>query len=480
MNVIVIMNDSLRRDHIAAYGLAPPFPRAGRKGLPFIETPNLDRLAAQSAVFDRCYVASYPTVPNRRDLYTGRYGFLETGWEPLRGDDTLLAEVLGQAGVVTQLYFDSLPMGSPGYGFERGFEGWEWIRGQHADHYVTAPVPISMPCLPHQARGDILRLARILKNAYVRHYERDYMAPKTIAAAMDWLEDNYTQPGFMLWVDTWDPHEPFDPPPYDHARYADPAYDGYAIVYPQYGRASYLADAELNDIRARYAGEVTMVDRAVGRLLDHVHALGLDDNTMIVHLTDHGYLLGEHDLLGKPGDLLGNLYEPTCRVGMFIRHPEGIAAGQRIGAIVQPPDVMPTILDYLAVPIPPTVQGHSLLPLMRGEAEGVRDYAVSGRFIYEPPAGAADTSTEFDGMAGSHSQVCARTVSTEQWAYIAAPYDMPSELYDLEADPLQEQNVIDQYPEVAEALHRALIGFLEEHGVPEPGIAPFRGQPEEE
>ena len=207
--------------------------------------------------------------------------------------------------------------------------------------------------------------------------------------------------------------------------------------------------------------------------------LGLDENTMIVHLTDHGYLLGEHDLLGKPGDLLGNLYEPTCRVGMFIRHPEGLGAGRRYGAIVQPPDVMPTILDYLAVPVPPTVQGHSLLPLLSGEVECVRDVAYSGRFIYERPEGVVDTSTEFDGMAGSHSQVCSRTVSTEQWAYIAAPYDMPSELYDLEEDPAQEENVIAEYPEVAEALHRALIAFLEEHSVPEPGIAPFRHLTEE-
>jgi arylsulfatase A-like enzyme len=474
VNVIFIMNDTLRRDHIAAYGLPAPWTRPGHEDEPFIETPNLDRLAAQSALFDRCYIASYPTVPNRRDLLTGRWGFLETGWEPLRPDDVLLPEVLSKAGILTQLFFDTLPMGSEGYGFRRGFAGWEWVRGQHHDHWITAPSDGGPSCLPHQLRGDDERMSRILRNSGVRHYERDYMAPRTFDAALDWLEDNYRQEDFFLWIDTWDPHEPFDPPPYDHARYADPAYDGYSIIYPQYGRSGYLTPAELNDIRALYAGEVRMVDRCVGFLLDKVHALGLDDNTLIIHTTDHGYMMGDHALLGKSGDLLGNLYEPTCRVGMFIRHPAGLASGKRIAAIVQPPDVMPTILDFFGLQIPASVQGQSLLPLMRGELDRIRDYAVSGRFIYEPQEGVADTSFEFDGMAGAQGEVCARTVSTERWSYICSPYDMPSELYDLSADPKQLQDLIDDRPDVAAKMHAAFLHFLEDEGAPEAGIAPFR------
>ena len=139
MNVIVIMNDSLRRDHINAYGVPAPWERPGHSGEPFIDTPNLDRLAAQSAIFDRCYIASYPTIPNRRDLLTGRWGLIETGWEPLRAEDVLLPEVARKAGIVTQLFFDTLPMGSDGYGFRRGFDGWEWIRGQHNDFLDHRP-----------------------------------------------------------------------------------------------------------------------------------------------------------------------------------------------------------------------------------------------------------------------------------------------------------------------------------------------------
>ena len=474
MNVIVIMNDSLRRDHINTYGVPAPWTRPGHEGEPFIETPCLDQLAQESAVFDRCYIASYPTVPNRRDLYTGRWGFLETSWEPLLSSDILLSELLSEAGVVTQLFFDTLPMGGAGYNFMRGFQGWKWIRGQHHDHLTTAPWPIKHPGLPHQMTGDLARMGRILRNTYMRRYERDHMAPKTIAAAMDWLEDNYTHKSFFLWVDTWDPHEPFDPPAYDLARYADPVYDGYQIIYPEYGRIDYLTKAEINNVRARYAGEVTMVDRNVGALLTKVHALGLDKNTTIIHLTDHGYLMGEHDLIGKPGDLLGNLYEPTCHVGMMIRHPDGLAAGRRIPAIVQPPDVMPTILDLFGLDAPPTAQGQSLLPLLHGKSIKLHDYAISGRFIYHRPDSAPSTALQFDGMAGSLSQVCARTVTTERWSYICAPYDMKSELYDLTEDPNQLHNVIDEYPQVASELRATLIRFLSEHGAAEQGIAPFR------
>ncbi|MFP3895292.1 MAG: sulfatase [Anaerolineales bacterium] len=474
MKVIVIMNDSLRRDHVNAYGVPAPWDRPGHEGEPFIETPNLDHLAGESALFDRCYIASYPTVPNRRDLFTGRWGFMETGWEPLRPDDVLLAEALEEAGIVTQLFFDTLPMGSDGYGFRRGFDGWDWVRGQHGDQWITAPHPIELPCLPHQMRGDLPKMRRILRNRYSRRYERDYMAPKTIHAAMDWLDDNYTHEDFFLWVDTWDPHEPFDPPPYDYARYADPSYEGQEIIYPQYGRTDYLTEAELNDIRARYAGEVTMVDRNVGHLLNKIHALGLDDEALIIHLSDHGYLMGEQDLLGKPGDLLGNLYEPSCHVSMMIRHPQGLGAGERLPALVQPPDVMPTILDVFGLDIPDTVQGKSLLPLLQGETDSVHDAAISGRFIYEPMEGVSDTSVEFDGMAGARSEVCARTVTNERWSYICAPYDMLSELYDLQEDPTQTENLIAERQDIAEQMHSILIQFLEAHGAPEAGIAPFR------
>ena len=91
-------------------------------------------------------------------------------------------------------------------------------------------------------------------------------------------------------------------------------------------------------MKALYAGLVTQVDRWVGRILETFERLQLDKNTLVLQLTDHGHLFGEHDLEGKPGGQLGNLYETTTRVPMMMRHPDGLGAGKRIQGLAQPVD----------------------------------------------------------------------------------------------------------------------------------------------
>ena len=471
-NVILIMNDSLRRDHVNAYRAPAPWTRPGHEGEPFIRTPNLDRMAESSMVFDRAYIASYPTIPNRTDLYTGRYGFASRGWQPLEPEDVILPEIIQPYGYTTALFFDTPPFASLEYNFTRGFDAWEWIRGQHGDHYITDPrVPTPIKADRHKLR-DWRATRRYLRNQARRRYEKDYIAPRTITAAMEWIEDNSTLDGFLLWVDTWDPHEPFDPPAHYLAMYDDPAYDGQDIIFPQYGRCDYMTPAELDHVRALYAGEVTMVDTWVGCLLDTVERLGLLDRTLILHMSDHGHLFGDHGLEGKPGGQLGLLFEPTTRIPLMMRHPEGLGAGERIQPIVQPTDILPTILEFLDVPIPDTVQGKSIWPLVRGEMEHLHDYAFSGRY----PLGTmySYTATAFDGWAGPDRITEPLTVTTGEWAYICAPKPWPSHLYNLRDDPGQLRNVIDQYPEIAGELKEALLTCLKESGAPPDRIDRFR------
>ena len=320
-NVILIMNDSLRRDHVNAYGVPPPWERPGHEGEPFICTPSLDRLAESAILFDRAYIASYPTIPNRTDLYTGRYGFAYRGWQPLEPDDVILPEIINLYGYTTALFFDTPPMGSGSYNFTRGYDAWQWIRGQHADRYITDPrVPTPIHADRHKVRN-WEGTQRYLRNQARRRYEKDYIAPRTITAAMEWLEDNATLDGFLLWVDTWDPHEPFDPPPHYLAMYDDPDFRGQHLIFPQYGRCDYMTEEELDHVRALYAGEVTMVDTWVGYLLDMVERLGVLDRTLILHMSDHGHLFGDQGLEGKPGGQLGTLFEPTTRIPLMMRHP---------------------------------------------------------------------------------------------------------------------------------------------------------------
>lgn len=473
MNVIVLLNDTVRRDHINAYGVAPPWERPGHEGEPFIHTPNLDRLAAESALFDRFYCGSYPTIPCRYDLFTGRYGFPFRGWQPLEPDDVVLAELVSANGYLPMLIFDTPPLGNDDYNYSRGFEGWVWVRGQHGDRYITDPVPVQLPAAARKIKT-YAGTYRYLRNTARRTYERDWMCGKTLSTAMDWLETNYTRDDFVLWVDMWDPHEPFDAPVYDLRRYADPHYSGDSIIVPRYGRADYMTPAELNHVRALYAAEVTLCDRWVGRFLEKVEALGLNKNTLIIYLSDHGHLFGEHGLQGKPTGPLGMLYEVTTRVPLMVRHPTGIGAGRRIDGLAQHCDVLPTILEFLDVPIPSGVQGKSLWPLIHGEVNHLREYAFSGRYSRTagvPLAHARQRpDQEFDGWAGLDQGGEPLTVTSADWSLICPPVGRTRELYDLRHDPRQEHNLVEAEPEVVTSLHDALISFLQELGAPEQRI----------
>ena len=492
MNVIVVMNDSLRRDHVAAYGAPPPWERLGRAaGEPFIQTPSLDRLARESAVFERFYVSSYPTIPCRTDIFTGRYSFTRRPWQPLEPGDVTLPELARRAGALPVLFFDTPPLGNDDGNFTRGFAGWQWVRGQHADRWNVDPIDPPLPAQPHKLKATPATKL-YLRNAASRVYERDWMCAKTLTATMDWLERNRHrgrpggEPGFVLYVDMWDPHEPFDAPDFDLERYADPSFAGDQAIYPQYGRPDYFTKEEHNHVRALYAALVTLSDRWLGHLLDKLDVVGLSKNTMVVHLTDHGHLFGEHQLQGKPGGELGNLYEPTIRIPLMIRHPDGVGAGERVTGLAQHVDLLPTILEALGTETPADVEGKSLWPLIRGDEARVREHAFSGRYpnelarvLGEGRGGAGMAVAQFDGAAGvgglSSRLVEALTVTTEDWALICSPRGRPSELYDLRLDPRQERNVIEREVDAARALHAELIRFLESSGASPARIEPFRG-----
>ena len=463
MNVILIVNDTYRRDHLGCYGNE------------WIHTPNLDRFAARGARFDQCYIASYPTVPNRWDMLTGRYGFPHRGWQPLDRGDVTLAQVLARHGVHTEMIWDTPMLAMHDYNYTRGFQGIEFVHGQKGDPWITDPsLPIRMPAQPHKIKN-LHSLESYLRNHHGRRYEREFCAPRTMSAAMDWLETNHDHESFFLYIDMWDPHEPFDCPWYDRARYAPAGYEGDQITYPQYGRPTYMTAIEQENVRALYAGQATLVDRWVGHFLELAERLGLFENTLILWTTDHGHLFGEHDLQGKPGAEFGRLYEITTRIPLLVYHPDGLGAGKHVTGLVQPPDLFPSILEALDLPVPANVEGMSFWPLVTGEADAIHEYAFSNRFpshAGDPTYTAVEGAT-FDGWVGSDRIVEPATVTDGEWAYICAPRGLTSELYHLPTDPEQAHNVLDSHPEVGERMYRAWIGFMEAHGASEARLRPF-------
>ena len=434
MNIIQIVSDTFRRDFLGCYGNN------------WIHTEHLDKFARDSVIFDRAYIASFPTIPHRHDLFTGRYTFTYSTWAPLPKDEVILSQLLRQAGYVTMLIVDTYHMIRDAHYFDRGFDGWWWIRGQEHDRYMTNPPEVS------EERQKALG-RQYLQNVSLRRFEEDYFVAQTMTSAIKWLELNYDQhEKFFLHIDTFDPHEPWDPPRWYVEMY-NPEWKGGDVPGGAYipgierPAASELTEEQLNHLRALYAGEVTMVDRWIGRLLQKIDDLGLLEDTAIIFTTDHGTYIGEHNYVGKRP----RLYEEVAHIPLIIRLPDSLGAPSgRRDEIVQSPDIMPTILELAGVNIPPTVQGRSFLSVIRGESEG-RDFAVSSA-----------------SLAGQRLPDWI-TVTSKRWALLASQAEsgIKSELYDLSRDPGETRNLIEEESEVADELRSKMISLLRSLGTKE-------------
>jgi len=434
MNVVVIISDTMRWDHLGCYGNER------------IHTPHLDALAQKSVICDRAYCASFPTMPMRADLYTGKFTFTYLGWAPMPLDEIILPQLMSDADYRTMAVVDTPFYIRRGYAYDRGFHDFRWIRGQGGGD-----------------RAD---------TNHERRYEEDYCAPMTCAAAERWIEGHYKEDFFLL-VDTWDPHEPWDPPAHCVELYK-PDWDG-TVVRPVYWHWEErgMTQEQVDIARACYAGEVTMVDRAVGRLIDRIESMGLMDRTAIIFTSDHGFLLGEHGIVGKTlmqeGHFYGApLYEEIARVPLIVYVP-GVEP-RRSDALISHPDLMPTVLEIAGVEIPDTVEGTSILPVLKGEKDSHRDFVVSTMPLYNPGEG----TRVVDNFDRRVEEFLPATITTDRWSLLYTREGAPVELYDLDSDPGQQRNVAVDNMEVVGELHSCYVGFLRELGVEERLLAPRR------
>lgn len=360
-NVIVILLDSLNRHMLGAYGGAE------------FATPNLDRFAARATRFTRHYTGSLPCMPARHDILCGALDFLWKPWGSVEIWEDAITYELRKAGVVTQLISDHPHLfETGGENFHVDFTAWDYQRGHEGDPWKTQPDPswtgapsLFRPPMPYDnSRG------------YFRG-EADFPGPRTMAAAAKWIDENAGHhKRFMLFVDEFDPHEPFDTPePY--ASMYDPDWDGPKIIWPPYMQGAIakgvLTEAQARQIRACYGGKLTMIDHWFGKILDAVDRHKLWDDTLFVLCTDHGHYLGEKDIWGKPGV---PVYETLGRIPLLISHP-AIAPGQ-CDALTTSVDLFATLADVFGVEVRQKTHGRSLLPLLRGEVEEVRDWVLTG------------------------------------------------------------------------------------------------------
>ncbi len=361
MKAIVFLFDTLNRRHLPVYGNE------------WVQTPNISRFAQRSVVFDNHWVGSAPCIPARRDLFTGRLNFLERNWGPIEPFDCTLPQVLRQNGVYSHIVTDHYHyFRIGGENYCQQFDTWELIRGQENDPWVSRvnqeAVPLHLGKFTPQYWQNRTKFRR----------EENYPGPMTLQAAAQWLENNKDADNYLLWVEVFDPHEPFDFPPEYLKEYGDD-YKGPLCAWPEYKEVNIPSEA-LEHLRKRYAALLTMTDHWFGKVLDIIDRQGLWDDTLMALTADHGYMLGEHGFMAKN---YMPAYNEVFHIPLLLHLPGDQSSGRRIQALTQNIDLFPTLMDYFGInsgACPNPLHGGSWLPLLQGDAEKIRDCAIYGYF----------------------------------------------------------------------------------------------------
>ena len=346
-NIVFISLDTLRADHVGAYGYDRP------------TTPNIDALAARGILFENAMSQSSWTTPAHASFFTGllssAHGAAKLN-QPIHDDVPMLAEYLNTAGLATGAFVTHVFVGDH-LGFARGFDTFWYQQSERAD------TPID--------------------------------------AALEWIETRRDQ-RFFAFVHLFDPHLPYDPVAEYVAEYDDFCRDeqgGFRTIRKLLTAEPGSFKKVLSCLVRRYDDEVRYADAQIGRLIAHLDQLGLRDNTLIVFLSDHGEEFLEH------GGLLHGvtLYQEQIHVPLIIAGgPESIVPrGLRVPSRVAAFDIMPTLLDLLNIEPTRPMQAVSLRPLFSGQPAPDRDVSaetndvgpdrmalLSGhhKFIYAPDA----------------------------------------------------------------------------------------------
>lgn len=413
LNVLFFSPDTVRRDHLSCYGYE-------RR-----TTPNLDRLAKEGVLFTDHVANSGWTLPQYMTIHTGMYA-LTHRMTLLKQPSSLspkiitLAEILKIHGYATQAFTSSNLYLHPQLGYGRNFDDYNWGLGwNRASKRITEEV-------------------------------------------IKWLDENAKQKRFFMFIHDNDTHEPFNPPEPFNSVWGEEYVD-------------------------KYDGEISHVDFYFGKILDKIDELGIRENTLIIYTSDHGTEFWEHGFLEKKV----NLYNEILHVPLVLSCPGTLPAGRIVKGLVATVDIAPTILDILGISQPNEMQGKSLLPLIQGDPE-----AKPRREVFSH----TEHNTRFGETLPPSFEHC--SLYTGTYKFIRAEILLPfkddyfeikmegggnwitrfralakrlgmdpekidkgtvfRELYDLRTDPKEQRNILSEKPDVAAALEKRLIWWMEE------------------
>lgn len=459
MNVVVYVVDSLRSDHLSCYGHSRT------------TTPNLDALAGDGLRYERCYTPSTWTRPVSVSLLTGAY---PPAHGVRRRDDAFPADLERLPGLLRERGVRTVGVSAMGnvsstLGYDVGFDSFADLYKEEAIVAKRRRASTEVEQLDHEARETIAlpRSADVV----------DRVLEAFEAGNEDCGDDEEgvatgESDGAGLFAFCWsiDPHLPFDPPE-GFREYVDPDYAG-----PIDGSFESLPDdpstADLDHLRNLYDGEVRYVDEQIGRLVERLQSLGAYEDTLLIVLGDHGEAFYEHDVVFH-----GTVpYEELLHVPLIVKPPAGRTPPETVSGVVSLVDVVPTVLDALGI--------EDRLPLSQGR--------LLPPFGERRPGRAVFSETQLRDFEAGH-----RSVSTGRWKYVRTETPPPGfvlrrlleeresipgyryalatvrdsvlatadggveeYLYDVEADPAERSNLVDERRAVADRLRGELEEWL--------------------
>ncbi|HZZ41579.1 MAG TPA: sulfatase [Tepidisphaeraceae bacterium] len=370
---------------------------------PWLQTPNMDRLAREGMLFHNAFVVDSLCAPARADFLSGQYNHINgvvNNHTPFPLTDITSSALLTAAGYDTAYFgkwHHGLQVERPGFTYIASFLG----QGK----YYDCPINLNGVMTPTKGRIDDVTT--------------DY--------AIDYLQHHDPNKPFDLVVGYKAPHEPRTPAEQDRHLYtgdeirpptnAEPR----AIFLPPHPPTSLPTDKSPADWKLDYFRVITSTDRTLGRLLDALDTLHLTENTIVIYCTDNGFYMGEHGLNDKR-----SAYDDSLRIPFIVRYPKLVKPGSSNDAMVLNIDLAPTLLDFAGLPIPAEMQGRSFRPLLTNP-----DATWRHSFLYE----------YFHERGYASPYVLAvRTAAAKLVTYPGHPEW--TELFDLSIDPGEKRNLI--------------------------------------
>lgn len=385
-NILWICTDQQRFDSLGCYGN------------PYVRTANLDRLAAEGVLFENAFSQSTVCAPSRGSFLTGRYprtvGLRKNG-QNIPGDERLVTKLLHDAGytcgLAGKLHLTAC-FPKVNHGTERRIDdGYDMF---HWSHHPKEDWPTNEYSQWLRAKGKTFVSRPVEGSKYVVYGPdaEDHQAAWCAEKAIHFMEAHADkeQP-WLFSVNIFAPHHPFDPPESYMRRYLDklehiplPNYtDGEPDTKTSFQRTDHrgaygnpklypfhqMTDSDHRYLRAAYWAMVDLIDVQVGRMMDALERTGQLDNTIVIFMSDHGELLGDHGVYLKGP----HFYEPSVHVPLIVSWPGRFKQGVRVPALVELIDIAPTLLEAAGLDMYAGMQGMPLTKLLTGEASEHRD-----------------------------------------------------------------------------------------------------------